>query len=251
VFWLEAGRRRKIVPEGRDAARRMMKRAIDDFSPGVVLRNLIQDRVFDPLAVVVGPAEIAYRAQTVGVHEFLSVPTPVVFPRMLATYIPPPLEDLLKTIAAPDVVSLLARPSFFARSVYEAGADRAVEAAADELRETFQGSTREFLDSVDGKIDRVLQPKLAKGLADVERRLDRVLRSAGETGKRSALARWPFLAGIGEVVRRNEKPQDRSLSLLTPFLFCGERVRTSVTAAARSYVTDALDGETFHVVYST
>lgn len=250
VFLLEDGRRKKISTEGREAARREMERSIDQCSPGVVLRNLVQDYVFDPVAVVLGPAEIAYRAQCMGVYEMLSVSKPVVFPRMLATYIPPPLQELLGAIAVPDVAALLTRPASFVRSVYAGVVNKEVEAAAAGFKKKFQQSANGFLESVEGEVDPALLPKLEKRLADLEHRLDRVLGSAGETGKTAALARWPFLAGIGDIVRRNEKPQDRSLSLLTPFLFGGDKAASRVSAAAEAYVTAALDDETHHIVYS-
>jgi uncharacterized protein YllA (UPF0747 family) len=251
VFLLEDGRRKKITAEKRESARLRMKRSTDDFSPGVVLRNLVQDSVFDPIAVVLGPAEIAYRAQTVGIHELLSVPRPVVFPRMSGTFIPPPLEELLRSMPAPDIPALLVRPESFVKSVYDNVANKKVEKAAAEFRKTFQKSSSRYIEAVAGEIDRATLPKLQKQLGDVGRRLDRTLTSADETGKTAALSRWPFLAGIGEVVRRNQKPQDRSLSLLTPFLFGGQKAASSITAAAESYVTAALDGDTYHVVYSS
>jgi hypothetical protein len=192
VFFLEGGRRRKIAAEGREAARLKMKDSVADFSPGVVLRNLVQDFVFDPVAVVLGPAEIAYRAQTAGVHDMLSVPRPVVFPRMTATYLPPPLEALVKEKTRSDVITLLTRPSVFARAVYTSASSREVESAAESLRDVFGRSSEDFLKTIEKEVDSRRHGKLSKGLYDVRRRLDRVIDTARGTGKAKALVEWPW-----------------------------------------------------------
>lgn len=251
VFVLEGGQRRKITAADRAEARRRMAGAIGDFSPGVVLRNLVQDFVFEPVAVVLGPAEIAYRAQMAGVCKMFSVRPPVVFPRMTATYLPPSLSALVKSRDARDVVALLAWPSSFVRSLYQKGVDREIESEANRFRESFRRSSEKFLESARGKLESPTLSKLSKRLTEVERRLDHALASTGDTGKTAALARWPFLANVDEIVRRKNKPQDRSLSLLTPFLFGGEAAAGAIAAAANEYVAETMDGRAFHLVYST
>lgn len=254
IFQLEGGRRKKITAGERTAARARMETCVGEFSPGVVLRNLIQDFVFDPVAVVLGPAEIAYRAQTIGLNEVFSLPVPVVFPRMTATYLPPPAKDFLEAgpgIDTADVIKLITQPVSFARAVYDAGADGAVVAAAAELKRDIGRLVKKFLDEVSPSVDAKLQARLTGGLADLERRLERVIETAGETGKTRVLARWPFLERVADIFNKNEKPQDRTLSMLTPFFFGGlTAARASISQAAASYVAGAVDGDVVHVVYS-
>ncbi|MCK4775604.1 MAG: bacillithiol biosynthesis BshC, partial [Candidatus Krumholzibacteria bacterium] len=86
VFMVEEGRRKKIVDEKRQDVRTHLAEDVGRFSPGVALRNLVQDSVFRPVAAVLGPAEIAYRAQLDQVYDAMDVGRPVAFPRMQASY---------------------------------------------------------------------------------------------------------------------------------------------------------------------
>jgi uncharacterized protein YllA (UPF0747 family) len=52
--------------------------------PGVAARSLVQDWLFQPAAVVVGPAEVAYLKQLVPVYEEFDVPRSPLLPRLFA-----------------------------------------------------------------------------------------------------------------------------------------------------------------------
>jgi bacillithiol biosynthesis cysteine-adding enzyme BshC len=250
VFMLEDGRRRKISESQRQDTRDRMEEDVTRFSPGVVLRNLVQDYVFQPVAVVLGPAEIAYRAQLDGVYDEMRVQRPVVFPRMPATYLPPSVTRFLDTLEAPDVAGLLGDPAAFVKRVHASQRSPAIDEAAQRFRSAYRSSADEYLSSVGGTLDKKTKTKSRKRLADVERRLSQALDAAGEAGKEEALSKWPFLGGLGEFIRRRDKPQERYLSLLTPFLFSGRGAGDAVSGAASVFVDGALDGRTLHVVYS-
>ncbi len=55
------------------------------FSPNVLLRPLVQDRLFPTVCYVAGPAELAYQAQLRGVYQEFGVEPPLLYPRASAT----------------------------------------------------------------------------------------------------------------------------------------------------------------------
>jgi bacillithiol biosynthesis cysteine-adding enzyme BshC len=57
------------------------------FSPNVLLRAVVQDRLFPTIAYVPGPSELAYLGQLRGVYDHFGVPMPLLYPRATATII--------------------------------------------------------------------------------------------------------------------------------------------------------------------
>lgn len=57
------------------------------FSPNVLLRPLVQDRLFPTVCYVAGPSELAYQAQLGGVYEAFGVQAPILLPRVSVTFI--------------------------------------------------------------------------------------------------------------------------------------------------------------------
>jgi bacillithiol biosynthesis cysteine-adding enzyme BshC len=55
------------------------------FSPGVLLRPVVQDTLFPTVCYVAGPNELAYLGQLRGVYAHFGVPMPVMYPRATAT----------------------------------------------------------------------------------------------------------------------------------------------------------------------
>ena len=253
VFMVEEGRRKKIVDEKRQDVRAHLAEDVGRFSPGVALRNLVQDSVFRPVAAVLGPAEIAYRAQLDQVYDAMDVGRPVAFPRMQATYLSPPIEALLSSLEAlgnREVVQLHANPTAFVKSIYASQHSDKIKAAEEHFKRAFRAGTDEFIKSIDGTLDQKTVEKSKRRLADVSRRLEQVLDVTEDAGRTASLKRWPFLGALGDYLRRKDKMQDRYLSLLTPFLFSGADGYQSLTAATNAFVEGALDGNVPFVVYS-
>ncbi len=57
------------------------------FSPGVLLRPLVQDRLFPTVCYVAGPSELAYQAQIGGVYREFGVESPLLYSRASATIV--------------------------------------------------------------------------------------------------------------------------------------------------------------------
>jgi len=57
------------------------------FSPGVLLRPVVQDALFPTVCYVAGPSELAYLGQLRGVYEHFGVPMPLIYPRASATFL--------------------------------------------------------------------------------------------------------------------------------------------------------------------
>lgn len=246
VFMLRDSARLKIPAAQRKTARSALAANIEMASPGVILRNLIQDTVFRPLAVVLGPAEIAYRAQMAPAYRRYDVHRPVTFPRLSATYVPPPVRGAL---GHGSTDTLVTDPAQFVRDVAATMIDPAVDESVEAFRSTFARERDALLEVFARWTDAGARRKMDKRLADVGRRLDQVLDSVRDQGRGAATARWPALAHAPDAFRRHGKPQERFLSMLDPVLHEGTGVLETVMAAARAHVAGALDGDVAHIVY--
>ena len=60
-----------------------------DLRPGVLLRSVVQDWLLRPVAVIVGPGEVAYLEQIAPVHAELGVPRAPLVPRLFAWLLRP------------------------------------------------------------------------------------------------------------------------------------------------------------------
>ncbi len=106
-FLIEDGRRLPVrcaggrfAAGGRSWSRgELEKRLADDpaaFSPGVILRPVIQDYLLPTVAYVGGLSEASYLGQLGGVYRRLGVAMPVVSPRLSATFVEPGVARALR-----------------------------------------------------------------------------------------------------------------------------------------------------------
>ena len=73
----------------------LIKASPELFSPGVVLRPLIQDLIFPTIAYIAGPGEIAYFSQMKGLYERFNQIMPVIYPRISLTMFEPKIKRLV------------------------------------------------------------------------------------------------------------------------------------------------------------
>ncbi len=249
LFVVEEGVRQR-VPAGRRAeARERFVSDITVVSPGVIARNLMQDAVLDPVAVVLGPAEIAYRAQLAGVYSMLGVQRPVVFPRMTATYVPPPVARLLAE-ARVDPSLLVEDPAAVPDQLRTRLRDDTFLGAARAAQDEYGEIVRRFSEVAAGRLDVRGRDRLEKRLADVGHRLRQALDGAVEQDLYSAAARFPFLPHLRDVFARGGVAQERYLSMTVPYSFHGPAAWEGLRVLAGAFASVALDGRVEHRVYS-
>ena len=82
------------APAAADLLERL-RAAPADFSPGVALRPLVQDRLLPTAAYVAGPAEVAYHGQLGGVYERFGIERPLVYLRASATLVEKKVQKVL------------------------------------------------------------------------------------------------------------------------------------------------------------
>jgi bacillithiol biosynthesis cysteine-adding enzyme BshC len=108
------------------------------FSPNVLLRPIVQDRLFPTVCYVAGPNELAYLAQLKPVYAHFGVPMPLVAPRLSATLVDPAVMKFLRRteIALPTLQpqdeSALNR---LLGAQLPAAVEQALDAAGDAIRD--------------------------------------------------------------------------------------------------------------------
>ncbi len=250
IFIVENGVRKTVTSDLRqvliDAARTDVGRC----SPGVVARNLVQDGALRPIAAVLGPAEIAYRAQIGALYPRFGVSRPVPVPRLSATFVHPELGKLLAGGQASAVATMLKDPSEFVRAICEHSVPPSIRRAAREFEREIGESVERYSHAIDEAAPRTAS-RVKTRLADLKSRTALAAAAASDVGKVIALERWPFLSDLAAFTRPGGKPQERTVSALVPFLFGGKPAVDDLLSVGATHVDDLLDGRTSHVVYSS
>jgi hypothetical protein len=249
LFVVEGGVRHRIPPERRDEVRAQIENDVSRVAPGVIARNVLQDHVLAPVAVVLGPAEIAYRAQMTGIYRELGVAMPVVAPRLSATYLPPAVGDMVAALGL-DAAALAADPAAVVARVSAMGGDDGLKAAAARLEAFFAKESGVFLAQASSRLDERARQKLEKRLDEVSGRLAQALGAAIESDVSGPRSRWPFLPRMADMFRKDTVAQERFLSLVMPMLHHGDNAWRAIDAMAGEWTGDALDGRVWHGVYS-
>lgn len=252
VFMLENGRRKSVSDDQRPVLIEAVEKQVEDCSPGVILRNLVQDYAFEPLAVVSGPAEIAYRAQIGSLYERLDVTRPVDFPRMGATFLPSALVEVSDAEGAPGLATLLEDPPAFARTIYRLLTPQNLTDSAREFGTVVGEAIGRLTSEIEHGIPPKSQNRIRARLRELEDRVKQTSEAILDTGRARAVERWPFLPDLALLVRPSDRPQERRLSVLVPFLHSVDAAVTgeSLIALAEGYVGELLDGRPLHIVYS-
>jgi bacillithiol biosynthesis cysteine-adding enzyme BshC len=98
------------------------------FSPGVLLRPVVQDALFPTVCYVPGPNELAYLGQLRGVYAHFGVPMPLMYPRATATLLDAASLRFLTKYQLP-LETLQARDEAALNALLETQIPPAVEAA--------------------------------------------------------------------------------------------------------------------------
>ena len=249
LFLVRDGVRLRVPPERRAVARAEFAADINRVSPGVVARNLVQDAVLAPIAVVLGPAEIAYRAQLAPVYRAMHVASPVVMPRLSATYLPAPVAAMVRELGLAAEYGAL-QPAELVRTARAAAEDVAFKEAALAMEAAFAREAGVFSALAGDRLDARAKEKLERRLRDLAQRLSQALADAIAQDARGAESRWPFLSRLLDVFEKDATAQERFLSLAVPLLFHGDAAWEAISTMAGEWVGDALDRRVWHGVYS-
>lgn len=248
VFLMEDGRRKAVSAARREV---LLAAAAEDSarcSPGVALRNLVQDYTFRPLAVVLGPSEIAYRAQIAPLYDTLNVYRPAAVPRASGTFVPSELAEMMTTDEA---VTLVRDPALFARTLHRKCVPTALSAGRDSLQKSLTEAIDRFARVVDNAPVGKSQSRLKSKLQEFRKRLAQIEDAVEEVGKAEALSRWPMIRELTAAVRPSGQLQERTFSALVPFSFGGSGMCEDLTALAALHLDELLDGRSTHIVYSS
>jgi uncharacterized protein YllA (UPF0747 family) len=250
VFLMQDGRRSNVTADQRERLLHALREDAGNCSPGVIMRNIVQDYVFKPVAVVLGPAEVAYRCQIGGLYNRLQVARPVEFARLTGTLVPPAMKALLEGRSSADLTKLVLDPAGFARNIYRESLAPQVAESATEFKTQIDQATERLQSDIADHISHKAQSRVRSRVADIRKRVEPALEAIRDTGRVAATERWPFLAELHHALRPDGKPQERSLCGLMAFLYGGDGTTGQLLEAAAQHVDDLLDGAARHIVYS-
>lgn len=140
------------------------------FSPNVLLRAVVQDRLFPTIAYVAGPSELAYLGQLRDVYAFHETPMPLIVPRATGTLLDAPASRFLHRYQLP-LQSLRAQDEHALNALLEAQLPAAVEQALTDA----ETSIHERLDRLRAAVPAV-DPTLTGAVQAAASRLDHEMR---------------------------------------------------------------------------
>ena len=139
--------------------------------PNVLLRPIVQDRLFPTVCYVAGPNELAYLAQLKQVYAHFAVPMPLVAPRLSATLVD---AAVIKFLRRHDIAMETLRPrdesalNQLLGSQLPETVDQAMRAAEDAVRDRMQSLKTAVVD---------LDPTLSGAAESTQGRMERDLRN--------------------------------------------------------------------------
>ena len=217
---------------------RILAREPERFSPNAALRPLFQDTLLPTVAMVLGPAELAYCTQLALAYERLDVPMPVLFPRASLTIIEPRIERFLhaRGLTLGEAIALGPRlPAEVGRRAIPEGLAARIGAARASIAAAFEGLVGD-IDRLDHSLRRtvelqaaysarrldLVEKKTARGSAAPRRRggaPGRVARRSARAARPSAGAQplpRPVRGALGHGFRGSHRARDGHLAARAP-----------------------------------
>lgn len=180
--------------------------------PGVLLRSPIQDALFQPTAVVVGPGELAYLRQIDPLYEALGVGRCPLVPRLFGQILPPGLTEV-KPVASPAPEELASHTSDLLAEEVERILREQLSIDPTRARELAQGRRR----------------RLQKSLVTLFQ--NETLRQAGQLA--ASQPAW---------IQPQGKRQERLLASACSVTLWGDEFIRSLVAAAHAHLDEGLAG---------
>lgn len=120
----------------------------EDFSPGVVVRPVVQDCLFPVAAYVAGPGEIGYHALIRDVYPALGGEMPIIYPRPNLTLIEPRIAELLDDYRC-SPREIMTDPGSVAQSYLDASDPVGINEAFGSFRARMTADLQQLLEEVE------------------------------------------------------------------------------------------------------
>jgi bacillithiol biosynthesis cysteine-adding enzyme BshC len=150
------------------------------FSPGVLLRPVVQDTLFPTVCYVAGPSELAYLGQLRGVYQHFDVPMPLIYPRATATLLDSASSRFLaryhlslETLQPQDEAALNA----LLQQQIPAGIEQAVAAASGAV-DTHMTALTSAVSALDSTLEGAVQSTLGRMQHDLRTLHGKIIQSA-------------------------------------------------------------------------
>jgi bacillithiol biosynthesis cysteine-adding enzyme BshC len=196
---------------GEDVAA-LLEKAPELFSPNALLRPIVQDTLLGSIAIIAGPAEIAYYAQSSVIYKRLLGRMPVIMPRATFTVVPPHLVRLLGKY------DLKLSDFFEGRQALRKKMERG--SVPPELAQQFDAGEKALRDMLEGMRQPIatLDPTLSGSLENAESKILYNFTALREKVARAMAFRSSVIDGherqLTEVLYHDGALQERSLCLL-------------------------------------
>lgn len=212
-------------------------------APNVLLRPVLQDWLLRNVATVGGPSEIQYRAQLGPIYRALSVPEPVVLPRMQGLALPRP-----SGAADADYFAAALDPGAFVESRLRQDAEHPAIRALEGARNRARGDEATLLSEMTA-LDRSLEQLVASAWPKIDYQFQRVREGAENKLRQRRLKQEPELAWWRDLAEPRGKPQERVLSMLWPATRGGAAFYEAARRAAGEQCERAWTGEAGRVLF--
>lgn len=198
--------------------------AASQLRPGVIARSPVQDWLFCPAGVVVGPGEVAYLKQLEPVYAAFELPRAPLLPRLFAQ-LGPAGQGAFQTWA----LGLAEREAPAETGTLDGAAQRVAAAARNELLAALRADGGVGADRVEELAGQVLR-RWSRYLAGVLQREQRRRREDPGAGQPA----W---------LRPEGRRQERALASFGAAALWGEEFVTALAHACRRHVDSGLDGD--------
>jgi len=205
-----------VVGDQRYTADAMLKDASDDpsgFSPGVLLRPIVQDTLFPTVCYVAGPSELAYLGQLKAVYDHFGVPMPLMYPRASATILDSASIRFLTKYQLP-FEALQARDDSALNALLETQIPETVEKSFAAARETIEGQmslVQQAVSAVDPTLEGAAKSTIGRMQHDLETLHGKMIQAAK---RRHDTLRRQFVR-TRALAFPNGQPQERTIGFLS------------------------------------
>jgi len=231
-FELKASGRRFTPRELSD----LLQQSPEAFTPNAVMRPLFQDTMFPTLAVILGPAEVAYFCQLTLAYQRLGIPMPLLVPRCSVTLVEAKVERLRQKLDV-SMEQLLQRgdrviDDILKREIPPSLTSRIADGRA-RAAETWEGLVKE-IDTLDPTLHRTARIGAARAASQfdfVERKIAQAARRKNELLRRQVERLTAALAPRGGL-------QERTLIAAPLLAAYGARVLETASAVIDPFVLE-------------